>query len=1110
MLILAVLVGVIPAAVPVNGAIAAPSRAATIPVSNVMFFENAGQFDPAARYQVWGGQQIAWLADDAIWVTAVERSSGGTREGTNIRLSFAGANPRARLEPFGRLDTHVSYFIGNDPAQWRSAVPVWRGARYVDLYPGVTLELSGAGRELAWRLSARPDADLTNVRLRIEGADSVALQDGRLLIAVAGGRLSLAPEASFPLPVEVAGAGGAAGQLLIPADLPAAAAPAAAPSDDPASLAYSTYLGPGGGDEMCDAIAVDNAGRAYVTGNTTSASFPVTPGAFDTTYTLGQEAFVARFNAAGSKLEYATFLGGSDWEYATPRCAIAIDPAGRAYVAGETDSSDFPTTAGAYDTTFNGGNVAGDAFVARLNATGTVLEFATYLGGSRDDDIAALALDDQGRAYVAGSTNSPNFPALNGPDATFNGDWDGFAARLSANGSALEFSTFLGGKGQDSATGIAVESSYRTSVVGLTASGDFPTTPGAFDRSFGAPSDAFLVRLSPSGGAREVSTFLGGQGSERGATLALDRTGRAYIALSTQSADVPTTPGALDTSLGGSYDCYVARMSASASSLEYGTYLGGSGIECYGYTAIAVDRNGRAVVAGNVLADSAADFPVTAKAFDTSFNDGWDDAFVALLNASGSALEYSTFLGGKDDEGGRSVVLDAVGHAFVTGDTYSDNFPTTAGAFDLTSGWPDTRDHFISKLTVAAPPTVLAPRATNGPTVNGDLGEWFWLAKTDLDTSTASSVTGSQPNPALSDLSARLGAAWAADRVYFSVTVQDDVLVGGVGTQLRDSDSIEFGISVPAKSQTHQFTVAIDGRQSHLVNGTPIVMAMTVATRTIPGGWALEAALPATALGLTTLAAAQQYPFTFGLWDNDRLVAPGQTHMLWMSDATDVLKPDWGVLALDSTTYDFARSTPTPTPTQTATPTASATPTRTATASRTATATPTPSPTATRTATATATATSTSTATPSPTASATATTSATPIEPPSATATPTASATPTPTQTPTPSTAELRGTVWLDSNGNGLRDAGEPGIGGVEIRLLQGSPLKAEWTAAGGEYRFGGLTPGSYTVREVQPAEFRFSSTVSEITLTLVAGEIRSVDFGNWNGRPAWLPLLLK
>ncbi len=172
-LALAALAGLIPAAAPASGAFAAsaPAQPVQTPASNVMFIENAGQFDPAARFQVWGGQQIAWLAEDAIWVTAVARSNAGTLSGADVKLSFAGANPRPRLEPFGRLDTHVSYFIGNDPAGWRSDVPAWQGVRYVDLYPGVTLELSGEGQELAWRLAA--------ARRRRSGERAAAHRGGR-------------------------------------------------------------------------------------------------------------------------------------------------------------------------------------------------------------------------------------------------------------------------------------------------------------------------------------------------------------------------------------------------------------------------------------------------------------------------------------------------------------------------------------------------------------------------------------------------------------------------------------------------------------------------------------------------------------------------------------------------------------------------------------------------------------------------------------------------------------------------------------------------------------------------------------------------------------------
>ena len=415
----------------------------------------------------------------------------------------------------------------------------------------------------------------------------------------------------------------------------------------------------------------------------------------------------------------------------------------------------------------------------------------------------------------------------------------------------------------------------------------------------------------------------------------------------------------------------------------------------------------------------------------------------------------------------------------MTGDTFSKDFPTSAGAFDATSGWPDTRDHFITKLSITSPPTIPALRALNGPSINGDLNEWFWMDATYLDRDTASSLAGVETAPNPADLSARLRAAWAADRVYFGVSLQDERLMGGVGA-LRDSDSIEFGIHVPGKGQTHQFTVALDGRQTHLVNGTPVVTAMTVATRTIPGGWTLEAAIPATALGLTTLANGQQYPFTFGLWDNDRLTAPGQTHMLWMSDASDALKPDWGVLALDSTPYDFGRSTPTPTPTATAT----------------ATATTTATPTATRTPTATA------SATPSPTAS------------------PTATATPTPTPTPTPTTRpkglSVRGYVRLD-------DASGPGLAGVTIEIFLAndpSPAAAALTDETGYYEVPFIAiPGDEMLtnratlagHRFQPPEYvwRHYSGLQEIEQDFIAS-IVPTPTPTPAVRRVWLPLIVR
>ena len=289
----------------------------------------------------------------------------------------------------------------------------------------------------------------------------------------------------------------------------------------------------------------------------------------------------------------------------------------------------------------------------------------------------------------------------------------------------------------------------------------------------------------------------------------------------------------------------------------------------------------------------------------------------------------------------------------------------------------------------------------------------------------------------------------------------------------------------------------MDGRTTD--NGNPIT-SLTYVTRTVPGGWTLEVAIPATALGLSALAANQSYPFTFGLWDDDLRTYPGQTHMIWRGTSTNTYQPEWGTLSLSSTVYDFPQAA---TQTPTATATASLTPTRTPTATLTPTATATPTQTAT--ATPTATPTVTSTATPSPTPTSTATETATPS------ATPTASATPSPTLTPTPATGDIAGTVWLDIDGNAAQDPAEPGLSGVTVRLLRdGIQIGQATTAGDGAYRFAALPPGTYLVRELQPDWLRWSTTPDEVTVVLAAGETRTVDFGDWSGRRTYLPLILR
>ena len=593
------------------------------------------------------------------------------------------------------------------------------------------------------------------MRLRVEGADSVAL-DGRLLrITTAVGELTLplpAADSSFRVEATTTGGsllsfdaapGGVVGQQAF--DIAREA-----PADNPAELLVSTFLG-GSSTDAGNAIALDSSGRVYVTGETGSSNFPTTPGAFGGTFGGGTcgvtpytypcgDAFVVRLNAAGSALDYATFLGGSNSDFGED---LTVDSSGRAIVTGRTSSGNFPTTAGAYDRTFGGGTCGvtpntypcDDAFVVRLNAAGSVLDYATFLGGGNIDAGSAIALDRSGRVTVTGETMSGNFPTTsNAYDRTFGGGtcgwapdtfpcYDAFVVRLNAAASALDYATFLGGSNWDSGYGLALDSSGRATVTGETRSNNFPTTPGAFDRTFGgglcglAPNtfpcnDAFVVRLNVAGSSLDYATFLGGSNIDSGAAIVLDDSGRTTVTGITWSSNFPTTSGAFDRSFNGDLDTYVARLNAAGSALDYATFLGGYASDRA--SALALDGNGRVTVTGST---QSSDFPTTTGAFDRSHNGGYD-SYVARLNPTGSSLDYATFLGGTSSDTGGDLAMDTSGRAVVTGITFSSDFPTTPGAFDPSyNGGPF--DAFVAKLAmgVAPPPTQTpTPTATATPT----------------------------------------------------------------------------------------------------------------------------------------------------------------------------------------------------------------------------------------------------------------------------------------------------------------------------------------------------------------------------------------------------------
>ncbi len=387
------------------------------------------------------------------------------------------------------------------------------------------------------------------------------------------------------------------------------------------ALDYATFLG-GTGMDVGMALALDATGRATITGSTLSSDFPITPGAYDTSYGGNWDVFIVRLNAAGSALDYATFLGGGANDGGN---ALALDAAGFAVVTGETESRDFPTTLGAFASGLNG--YYGDTFVARLNPAGSALAYATFLGGSSHDSGSALALYEDGRIIVAGETVSRNFPTTPGAfDPNCGESLDAFVVRFDATGGSLDYATCLGGPSLDRASALALDATGRATVTGLTQSDSFPTTPGAFDSSYNGGDDVFIVRLNATGDALDYGTFLGGSSHDDSLAISVDANDRATVSGWTQSSDFPTTSSAFDTSHNGRHDAIVARLSADGSTLEYATFLGGSDDDrAFG---LALDTFGRATVTGRA---GASDFPITLGAVNPSFSGGYLDAFVTKL-----------------------------------------------------------------------------------------------------------------------------------------------------------------------------------------------------------------------------------------------------------------------------------------------------------------------------------------------------------------------------------------------------------------------------------------------------------------------------------------------
>jgi hypothetical protein len=680
----------------------------SIPLS---FEVNKGQTAEEVNFLSRGSGYNLFLTPTEA-VLALSKPVAKSRVNDLLRMKMLGAIPAARFIGLDELAAKSNYFIGNDPKKWHTNISNYRKVKYEAVYPGVDMVYYGNQRQLEYDFVVAPGADHSQIKLSFEGAEKIEIDaEGNLVLSTQGGqlkqhrpiiyqeeengRLEIAGnyvlkgknEAGFEVGFEV-GAYDTSRPLVI----------------DP-TLSYSTYLGGTGLDSSTDMI-VDSAGNAYLTGQTSSTTFP-TLNPFQGTYGLGpNDAFVTKLNSSGNGLIYSTFLGGSGDDIGN---SIAIDPTGNVYVIGQTSSANFSTTLNAYQSSLSGTQ---DAFLAKLNPSGSALLFSSYLGGSVNEQGFGIDVDSSGKAYLSGTTNSTNFPFLNGfQNANGGGSQDGFVAVLNTNlsgSSSLLYSTYLGGNGNtDNGLALVLDSSGIAYVGGQTNSTNFPTTSNGLLTTFGGGGqDGFLTKINTnlSGSASLLySSYIGGNGVDQVADIDVDSAGNTYLTGVTRSPNYPiknafqSIPGGLP----GIQDACVTKVNTNLSgsaSLVYSTFLGGKIDEqAFG---IAIDSAGNAYVAGIT---NSTNFP-TLNAIQSTFGLGPNDVFVTKLNSSGNGLIYSTYLGGSGDDFCRGIAVDSKGNAYVIGHTTSTNYPTVNAYQGSLSG---TQDAFVAKITeITCPQTI--------------------------------------------------------------------------------------------------------------------------------------------------------------------------------------------------------------------------------------------------------------------------------------------------------------------------------------------------------------------------------------------------------------------
>jgi len=612
-----------------------------MPASLPLYFEaNQGQVDFPAQFIARGRDSEFLISPAEAQFILCKMTAPGSFSERTVRMQFTGANEGAQISGAEALSGKINYLIGNEPARWRTGVATFARVRVGQLYPGINLAYYGNQRQLEYDFTVAPEANPGVIAIHFDGADNISVNSAGELVLNLGGS-----EIRQPKPVIYQTANGARKEIS-------------------------------GGYKILDAC---------------TAGFAI--GDYDHGLPLVIDPI----------LSYSTYFGGNADDIAWK---VAVDTNGFIYVAGQTLSSQFAanmslSTPGAFQTKFQGGSQAGDAFVAKFGNSGSNLVYFTYLGGSADDAAYGLAVDAAGDAYVAGATESPNFPTKSAIYTNISGvlnphvglyPADVFVAELDPSGSNLVYSTYLGGESADAAYGIALDLSGNAYVTGFTYSTNFPVTNAIQNHLACQPNtiyvnnnaNAFVAKIGAGGSPLLYSTYFGGTNYDLGKSIAVDGAGSAYVTGFTDSTNFPTTAGAFQTVLTstnfiGGNNAFVAKFSPAGTNLIYSTFLGGTNNDqAFG---IAVDAAGNAYVTGGT---TSPNFPNTTTNLSNGLTNNTiygypvtTNAFLAKLDPTGSSLVYSAVFGGTNFgiDVGYGVAVDPHGNALVCGASSTAGFP---------------------------------------------------------------------------------------------------------------------------------------------------------------------------------------------------------------------------------------------------------------------------------------------------------------------------------------------------------------------------------------------------------------------------------------------------